>query len=418
MSIEIEGGYISPADRLIEVVERKGIGHPDTVADGIAESISVKYSRYCLENFGIVLHHNVDKINVLGGLARIEWGSDQIIEPIRVVLNGRISASFGDKKIPVDDICVQGAKDFIGRVLPNLDCNKHVQYILQHTTYSKNPHWFNPRSIDDLPEYKDLFANDTSAIAAGAPLTPIERLVLATEGFFYDDTQKPKYPECGQDIKVMAIRKEKNVDLTVCLPIVLKYCEDAKDYWDICDRVNQDLRNFISQQISGDYTYKLNLNTQYRGYRKNTEAKHFYAVVGGSALDFGEEGLVGRGNNRGGIIPTFRTFSMEAAYGKNPVYHVGKVLGVVADELSSQIHHATGKKNEVFFVAKNGDPLLSPSQIIIKSEDLDNRSAIQKVVECTLQKNDWTHKIVHDGLIIPKTGNIVLKERYDNKYAL
>ena len=37
-----------------EVVERKGIGHPDTLCDTIAEKVSQAYSQYCLEHYGIM----------------------------------------------------------------------------------------------------------------------------------------------------------------------------------------------------------------------------------------------------------------------------------------------------------------------------------------------------------------------------
>ncbi|MEM7826325.1 MAG: methionine adenosyltransferase, partial [Candidatus Aenigmatarchaeota archaeon] len=44
----------------IEIVERKGIGHPDTLADALAENLSVAYSNYTLQQFGLILHHNFD----------------------------------------------------------------------------------------------------------------------------------------------------------------------------------------------------------------------------------------------------------------------------------------------------------------------------------------------------------------------
>ena len=46
----------------VEVVERKGIGHPDSLADILAESFSNDYSLYCLENFGTVLNYWFDKV--------------------------------------------------------------------------------------------------------------------------------------------------------------------------------------------------------------------------------------------------------------------------------------------------------------------------------------------------------------------
>jgi S-adenosylmethionine synthetase len=57
----------------VEVVERKGAGHPDTLADGVAEAISRAYSRYCLDGFGAILHHNTDKTSLLGGAAHVRF---------------------------------------------------------------------------------------------------------------------------------------------------------------------------------------------------------------------------------------------------------------------------------------------------------------------------------------------------------
>jgi S-adenosylmethionine synthetase len=50
----------------VEVVERKGSGHPDTLADGVAEAISRAYSRYCLDAFGAIL----------SGVGGVRWRPD------------------------------------------------------------------------------------------------------------------------------------------------------------------------------------------------------------------------------------------------------------------------------------------------------------------------------------------------------
>ena len=64
-----------------EIVERKGKGHPDSVADECAESISRELSKYYLRKFGNILHHNVDKFALIGGVANPEFGGGIIIVP-------------------------------------------------------------------------------------------------------------------------------------------------------------------------------------------------------------------------------------------------------------------------------------------------------------------------------------------------
>ena len=45
----------------LEVVERKGLGHPDYICDAIMDQISVKLSKGYIDRFGTIMHHNVDK---------------------------------------------------------------------------------------------------------------------------------------------------------------------------------------------------------------------------------------------------------------------------------------------------------------------------------------------------------------------
>lgn len=81
-----------------EFVERKGLGHPDTLSDALAEFLLVNYSNYTLKNFGAILHHNFDKVGLLGGASFVKFGKGHLTKPIRVLLNGRASTKFGDKK--------------------------------------------------------------------------------------------------------------------------------------------------------------------------------------------------------------------------------------------------------------------------------------------------------------------------------
>ena len=61
-----------------EIVERKGIGHPDTLSDALAERLSNAYSKYTLKHFGAVLHHNFDKVGMMGGKCSVEFGSGKM----------------------------------------------------------------------------------------------------------------------------------------------------------------------------------------------------------------------------------------------------------------------------------------------------------------------------------------------------
>src|SRR3972149_2001910 len=73
----------------VEFVERKGIGHPDSIADGLAESVSRALCKMYLARYGRILHHNTDEVEVVGGQSAPKFGGGAILEPVYVLLVGR-----------------------------------------------------------------------------------------------------------------------------------------------------------------------------------------------------------------------------------------------------------------------------------------------------------------------------------------
>ena len=66
-------------------MKRKGLGHPDSVCDALVENLSIALSRFYLERFGVILHHNVDKGLLWGGAAQPAFGGGEIAEPMENV---------------------------------------------------------------------------------------------------------------------------------------------------------------------------------------------------------------------------------------------------------------------------------------------------------------------------------------------
>ncbi|MFB7191068.1 methionine adenosyltransferase [Streptomyces sp. NPDC056230] len=137
---------VLPHDLGVEVVERKGVGHPDTLADSIAELASIRYSEYCLREFGAVLHHNLDKVAVLGGRARFGDTDGVYDRPVRMIFGGRISTSFAGRTIPVHEILEAAAAEQLRTALPGFEL---VTWRAQHETTdsSKFERWFTPRAL-------------------------------------------------------------------------------------------------------------------------------------------------------------------------------------------------------------------------------------------------------------------------------
>ena len=110
----------------IELVERKGIGHPDSIADGLSEAVSRALSNYYMEHYDTVLHHNTDQVELVGGVSKPVFGSGQMLKPIHILLSGRATNVFKGEMIPVDLIAIDAAKDFLKNTIPHLNVERDV----------------------------------------------------------------------------------------------------------------------------------------------------------------------------------------------------------------------------------------------------------------------------------------------------
>ena len=99
-------------DYPVEIVERKGIGHPDSLCDGIAERVSVEYTRWCQENLGTVLHHNFDKVQLVAGEVAVGFGKGDLLRPIRIQIAGRGTPEYKGRMIPMAAIAIRAAKQW------------------------------------------------------------------------------------------------------------------------------------------------------------------------------------------------------------------------------------------------------------------------------------------------------------------
>lgn len=389
---------LEPIDkRDFEVVERKGYGHPDSLADGLAEAISNEYSHYCLKRFGAILHHNLDKVAIIGGLVDIGFGQGKMLKPAKIILNGRMSDSFAGKKIDIKAFQKNVVKKYLKNVLPHLNVGKWIEINYLTNSYSHNPHWYHPRSLSDVPDHKNPHANDTSTCVDYWPLSITENLVLQLERFFYTSKGKPKFNFIGQDIKFMAVRNKKEIVVTTCIPFISPQTPDFSFYQENLKMITNELTNRAKGLISRDYQIKINTNTA-------DNPGDYYLLLTGSCIEAGEEGVVGRGNRSRGTISSTRPFSMEAANGKNPVYHVGKVFTVLADSLAQTISKASNCECNVFVSTKNKDNLFSPYRILVETNKRVNKNKTRQIIKKHLEFEGWTKNIINKGLLLPRPG--------------
>lgn len=343
-----------PNNLPMEIVERKGIGHPDTLADGIAELASIRYSEYCLTNFGFILHHNLDKVGVFGGHAHFEWGGGTFDKPLRVVFGGRASTKFGSQIIPLIEILEAAALEQLKHALPGFDYVS-LKFIHLTTDSSMYERWFKPESEYDLPERRKICSNDTAFLTAVYPRSKAENIALIVEAFFI------QHKWAGTDIKVLVARNANHFDVTCNVPILAGAVRDYRSYREVMCDAKQRIVQLLRNNIAPD------LNLRLRALEDTSEhevasPQDCYMNVSGSAIDYGEDGLVGRGNGRHGLISPSYGSGNETLFGKNPTYQVGKVGALIADILAKQSASVGGGEARIQLAYRRGfqynDPLI------------------------------------------------------------
>jgi len=337
----------------LEIVERKGKGHPDTICDAIAESISIQLSRAYHHTFGRILHHNVDKCMLVAGQVKLQLGRGRVMKPMRLIIGDRATFGVGRTVIPVSEIAIEAAQTWIKSHLPHVNPVTQMSYQMELQPTSVELGAIFERGPGLLP------ANDTSAGVGYAPLTPTEHLVLGIEKYLNSSGFKQEHPETGQDVKVMGVRIDRTVSLTVAMPFLAKKMNSEKHYFEAKTKVLHQLREYIHQQPHGCQRVQVTLNALDRSQQG---LKGMYLTLLGTSAEQGDSGQVGRGNRVCGLISLNRPMSVEAAAGKNPVSHVGKIYNVLAHELARRIYaDVQGVRDAtVWMVSRIGQPINRP----------------------------------------------------------
>lgn len=340
----------APADLDVEIVERKGLGHPDTICDLVMERISQALSQAYLKHYGRILHHNCDKGLLVAGKVERSYGGGRVIEPMRLVIGDRATLV---KEFDVKELAVETAKKWFHEQLPEVDPLRHLIYQVELKGGSD--------------ELTDIFrpgsgiaqANDTSAAVGYAPLSETERLVLDAEKFLNGSDFKRRYPESGKDVKVMGIRREEQIDITIAMPLLDRFVANETVYFERKEEMRQVLVSHLTDHLDKLRHVQVSLNTLDR---RNAGQSGMYLSVSGTSAEDADSGEVGRGNQVNGIIALSRPRGSEAAAGKNPVSHVGKIYSVMTHLLADQIYRATpGVRHVIVWLCSRiGDPVDKP----------------------------------------------------------
>jgi S-adenosylmethionine synthetase len=380
-NIRVEQLIQTPVEKQqIELVERKGIGHPDSISDGLAEAVSRALCKEYIEKCGVVLHHNTDETQIVAGRSHPKFGGGEILQPIYILLVGRATKEFEGVELATESVALKAARDYLRNTVVNLDQERDVILDCKLGTGSS--------------DLRDVFrrdrvpvANDTSFGVGHAPFSELENIVYNAERQLITDL-KPKIPGIGEDIKVMGLRDGDDITLTTCCGMVGRHVDDLDHYINI----KEEMKTYL-EDVSSRYTER-NVEVQINTADDLKTGSVFLTVTGTSA-EMGDDGSVGRGNRCNGLITPNRPMSMEATSGKNPINHIGKIYNLLSTQMAKDIVKEVPEVHDIYIrllsqIGKPIDqPLVASAQIIPE----DGTSFSQVKAEAEAVMDDWLSNV-------------------------
>jgi S-adenosylmethionine synthetase len=381
-----------------ELVERKGVGHPDSITDAIMDSVSVELCRAYLDHFGRIMHHNIDKGLLVAGQTSPAFGGGKVEEPMRLVFGDRATYEYRGVDIPVGEIAEAAARQWLRGNLRFVDAENHI--VFQNEIKPGSP------ELTDIFAREVIGANDTSAGVGYAPLSETEEVVLATERYLNSTSFKAAFPEAGEDIKVMGYRFGRHLTLTVALAFVDRFIPDLKTYFDRKAAIHDEVQTFVTREAKTMEAVTVDINTLDDPERGEGGV---YLTVLGTSAEGGDGGQVGRGNRVNGVIAFNRPSTTEAAAGKNPVSHVGKIYNLLSHEIAGKVYREVQGIREatVWLCSQIGKPIDRPlmaAAALILEPDVgleDVRPSVAAVIDRELASiHSFTQRLAQGELAV------------------
>jgi S-adenosylmethionine synthetase len=182
-------------------------------------------------------------------------------------------------------------------------------------------------------------ANDTSFGCGYAPYSRLERVVLAIARMLRSSEFRKHFPAAGDDFKIMGHRVNGSVHFTIALAFIDRYVDGIEHYFTIKRQVIE----YLADHLGLSATIRINTLDDPSAH----DERGLYLTVSGLSAEMGDDGQVGRGNRVNGLITPGREMSLEAAAGKNPTSHVGKIYNVLAMLMAREICESIDDLDEV-----------------------------------------------------------------------
>jgi S-adenosylmethionine synthetase len=369
------------ARRRLELVERKGLGHPDTVCDSLVEAVSVALNRMYLERLGAIAHYNIDKALLVAGQCSKAFGSGAMSRPMQLYIGDRATYAVGGARLPVEETAGAAVERWVGAHLPGVRAARDLEMRFVLAPGSEEL-----RRIYTEQE-PEIASNDTCGASGYAPLTATEEVVLGVEGFLNSPEFKAAFPDTGQDVKVLGVREDERLALTVAMPLSCLHVASEAAYF---ARKEEILHALAARFRAAPFTIDWRLNCLDR---PGLGFAGVYLTLTGTSAEDADSGQVGRGNRVNGLIAFSRPTGGEAAAGKNPVAHAGKVYSVLSHRLARLIHARCPELVEVYvhLAARIGEPVDRPwtgVQVILPRDATlaDVEDSVRVVVEAEIAR--------------------------------
>lgn len=340
----------------IEIIERKGIGHPDTLADGIAEELSRKF---CLSK-GILERYFFDGVLIYGGESEAYFKGGKLKQPIKITIPAMMPHNHNN-----EDFIKETTLNYMKDVLHEFSSEYCIVNPVIYTTSQKF--------------YDSEKSSDSSIATAHYPLSLLEKTVIETEQYLIDKIENKK-SFLGEDIKIRAFRYKDMTDFIIACRFISKYIENQDDYFDKKIIIEDDIKEFIRKKYDGDFSLKIN---------PDENNNRFNLSFLGSCIDSFAKGYTGKGNSISGLKSLLMPISSDGFYGKNIVRHPGRVHNVLAVLMAKKLSEKFDLEEcYVHIVGEVGDNILAPSYTIIESQKKLNHEDVEQEVNNVINKND------------------------------
>jgi len=333
-----------------EICEHKGDGHPDSLCDGVADAVSQALCGAYLRAYGEIRHHNVDKALLIGGRSRPRFGGGEVEVPMRLIIAG--CADPLPAADNVVDLAHAAARAYLERTLRHLTERLTIEVAIRIGASQLRG---TVTSSAGVP-----VANDTSFGAAYAPYSRLEQAILDLSALLQSADFRLAFPGGGDDFKVMGRRVDGAIGMTIALAFVDSEVSSVKEYF----AQKAAMEAWLAARIALDCAICINtLDAQ-----DANDESGIYLTVTGTSAEHGDDGQVGRGNRVNRLIAPSRAMSLEAAAGKNPVSHVGKLYNVLSLEMARALTTKIPDLREVDvqLLSAIGQPVDAPLLIALR----------------------------------------------------